>query len=443
MGSYIGYKNLMREDNVLLTASSEATGFPVENLTDFHTFDSWKPNTTGSAYIDLYTYKRDLPDYIGIYAKDLASAVGSIKGEYYSAGSAAYITHIAEYIPESDGFMKLEDNAISLTPASDAYLKYRITFNPIHNYLYNSSGFNLTGWTQYGSITITADQDYDGDRVLNADKLLAGTTDSQVYQEITIGTGALYPFTAAVQVVKGSTSGDVKLQLYIYNGGTPVQYEIALDWDTLTVSDVGPDAPTDYGINTIDADHGIYQIWLTGYNNLTSNVTARISVYPDITNGTGSIYASKAQLLGSAVLMPYSATTSSLDYGQVGEISIVNIGKALELPNGMQSGFVVPNHGYDDDIMNVVSETGLYLGRSLKSKGRKFTISQPPLCTASFVRNSWIPFLEHARLYPFFFTWDNTNYPGESVFCQSNGPVDVPSYDTYFMKVNLDCIGLS
>ena len=49
-----------------------------------------------------------------------------------------------------------------------------------------------------------------------------------------------------------------------------------------------------------------------------------------------------------------------------------------------------------------------------------------------------MPFLDHARLKPFFYSWDPDNHPDEAAYCWTDGPVSGPEYsDPYWMKHSL------
>lgn len=121
----------------------------------------------------------------------------------------------------------------------------------------------------------------------------------------------------------------------------------------------------------------------------------------------------------------------------------ISFGARLDLPYGMQPGFGPPLLSYEDEITNQQSINGNFLGRTIKRQGVKFTIDMPPVLTPAWVRTYWSPFIDKAKIRPFFFNWDNTNYPLESVFCWAVGKIKPPVYESQNMlKVSLDCEGL-
>lgn len=77
------------------------------------------------------------------------------------------------------------------------------------------------------------------------------------------------------------------------------------------------------------------------------------------------------------------------------------------------------------------------LGRSLISQGSKFSIVFD-LLSPAWVRSTWQPLIDHAELKPFFFLWEENNYPDEAALCWSSGAIPQPTYSLpNFMKVSM------
>lgn len=106
--------------------------------------------------------------------------------------------------------------------------------------------------------------------------------------------------------------------------------------------------------------------------------------------------------------------------GSAASIAVVFLGEVMTLEKGFRVGHV-PS-GLFDDAMTIqnVSETAIPLGRSTIVQAGQFTIPQT-LLTPSWVRSTWVPFIEHAKSFPFFFAWDLTNFADETVFAWTNG----------------------
>lgn len=111
-------------------------------------------------------------------------------------------------------------------------------------------------------------------------------------------------------------------------------------------------------------------------------------------------------------------------------IGIVVAGNYLTMPRGVKVGWSPPlMHSYD--TMANFSETNASLGRSLLTRFPKQSLSFSGL-TETFVRTSYIPFLEHAKRRPFFFMWDNDLHDTEPALLHSTGIIQLPSYFSKF-----------
>ena len=114
--------------------------------------------------------------------------------------------------------------------------------------------------------------------------------------------------------------------------------------------------------------------------------------------------------------------------GSAAAIHIAFVGERMILEKGFRIGYVPPGLLDDAETIQNVSDNGLPLGRSNIAKPGKYTIPQTIL-SPSWVRSDWVPFLEHTKLYPFFFAWDLANYPNEVVFAWTNGKtIEKPKY---------------
>ena len=84
------------------------------------------------------------------------------------------------------------------------------------------------------------------------------------------------------------------------------------------------------------------------------------------------------------------------------------------------TGFRPPIYEHYDSI-NAQSNAANYLGRSIKRKPMNLAIKQQGIASTE-LRANWVPFLKHAALKPFFFSWDYENYPDEAVYCWTEKP---------------------
>lgn len=129
--------------------------------------------------------------------------------------------------------------------------------------------------------------------------------------------------------------------------------------------------------------------------------------------------------------------------GAASFIGCLALGPRMDIPEGMAIGFVPPNMSFDDDVTNQRSNGGAFLGRSVRRYGAE-TEMRFELVTPAWVRSAWLPFLEHARVKPFFMSWDRENYPAEAAYCWTDRQIDAPAYThTNYMGVSLRLKGLT
>lgn len=118
-------------------------------------------------------------------------------------------------------------------------------------------------------------------------------------------------------------------------------------------------------------------------------------------------------------------------------IGIVALGQYTESPIGLEKGFMPPHMAYEDEILNGLSKTGLLIGSSVLSKGNSLNVKLK-FINVDWVRSTWDPFIKHAMIKPFFFSWNHSNYPDEAVFCKLDSKIMPPKYsDSVYMEVGI------
>lgn len=113
-------------------------------------------------------------------------------------------------------------------------------------------------------------------------------------------------------------------------------------------------------------------------------------------------------------------------------LGIVAFGSRLTTYRGMPPGFVVPRHARKNKFLNSTTEGGQWAGRSLVARGAATTIEMRHV-DRDWVRSDWEPFLRHAELKPFFFSWNHTAYPGDTVFAWLDGELPEMPVDGDFL----------
>lgn len=121
-------------------------------------------------------------------------------------------------------------------------------------------------------------------------------------------------------------------------------------------------------------------------------------------------------------------------------LGIVAFGTALKFPRQLRPGFSPPTLSRQNEYMGVKSESGVFIGRSLKRRGVKFSIERDNL-TPEWVREYWEPFLDHAEAKPFFFSWDYENHPWEAAYCWADDISASEYHHPMYMKVAASLMG--
>jgi len=127
------------------------------------------------------------------------------------------------------------------------------------------------------------------------------------------------------------------------------------------------------------------------------------------------------------------ATTGSYDP----KMQLVALGARLEIEKGLRTGFAPPAIGARNIPSNSIGQTGLFLGRSLRSSPVNFKLSMTNL-TAAWIRTNWPALLTHIEQYPFWLLPEPDSYTDEAVIAWTSGKIAQPVYSNYaLMDINL------
>ena len=94
-------------------------------------------------------------------------------------------------------------------------------------------------------------------------------------------------------------------------------------------------------------------------------------------------------------------------------VSVVSFGKSLPVPYGLTTSFASPHNAQQYRNRTNESETGNFIGRSVRKEAVPFTVSTE-LLQYDWMRDEWRDFLRHLERRPCFFKWSNTTYTDES-----------------------------
>ncbi len=93
----------------------------------------------------------------------------------------------------------------------------------------------------------------------------------------------------------------------------------------------------------------------------------------------------------------------------------------------------------ENKLLNNDAQNGNYLGRSVIRNGLRFDVDLD-LFDPAVARSAMEAFIDHAEIKPFFFSWDQTNYPDEAVFCELTARPQAdysrPRYMRYRLQFN-------
>lgn len=125
------------------------------------------------------------------------------------------------------------------------------------------------------------------------------------------------------------------------------------------------------------------------------------------------------------------------------EIGVVFAGIVLEMQRpcsyGGHSPIVLSSR---TEYNNSVSDSGQWLGRTITRRGVESSYDWQ-LLTASFVRDNFMPFVEHAKTKPFFMAWRPDYYPDDVVYGWTSDDITPSNRGgaTSFMSVSMNVTG--
>jgi len=117
--------------------------------------------------------------------------------------------------------------------------------------------------------------------------------------------------------------------------------------------------------------------------------------------------------------------------GSASKIGVASIGAAFQLSRAYGSGQEIPYDADNFEGVNLVSEDGTFLGRSIISESINSNITLT-LQTLAVARGDWRNFITHAKSKPFFYSW-NPTYSTDVVYCWMNGNPTAPAYTSHIL----------
>lgn len=120
-------------------------------------------------------------------------------------------------------------------------------------------------------------------------------------------------------------------------------------------------------------------------------------------------------LTAEQIVIETNAATTGL------EIGVVSAGRFMRMEQPIYGGHNPIDLNQDTDYESTLSDTGQFLGRTVKRKGLKTTFSWQHL-TPDWVRNTFKPFKESAVTTPFFIKWRPDLYEA-SAYCHTTSDI--------------------
>lgn len=111
-------------------------------------------------------------------------------------------------------------------------------------------------------------------------------------------------------------------------------------------------------------------------------------------------------------------------------LGVVSFGKAMRPAHGVYLNYSEPLVSRAPELINSVSEGGVFLGRSVIHQGFRTNLVLQ-YARDAWVREIWMPFVRHAECKPFFYLWNTQDYPDEAAFCWAEGEITPPSHTHY------------
>lgn len=105
-------------------------------------------------------------------------------------------------------------------------------------------------------------------------------------------------------------------------------------------------------------------------------------------------------------------------------IAVLYVGECLVLPRRIYVGHSPITMAQRTKVSNGRSESGQFLGRSLRSEMLENDVKQENILPA-WLRANLLPFQEASKELPFFFSWRPFQFPNEVAYCWLKNDIDI------------------
>lgn len=122
-------------------------------------------------------------------------------------------------------------------------------------------------------------------------------------------------------------------------------------------------------------------------------------------------------------------------------IGVIAVGKRLDFPVGLPSGFMPPDMASDKESRTNLSAGATFLGRSMRNRAVPFAVPLR-LLTKTWVDANWSALRDHIDAKPFFFSWDISDV-NAGAFAWTRSPVSMRYSHTNLLGATLPLEGYS
>lgn len=432
----IAYENILDGlSSYVFTTGTENGDNPFANAYDNFLFDYMRLAASASAYqIDSTLSASASADCFALYRTDLATAGGTIQLKYWDG--AAYVNAFENLAKRSE---KLNTSPWTVTRLTVTEASYTLPNEVVLSKLTESADNNTHFTSQSATIAIST------------------------------------AYYASVFVKKGSASRNIGIQVTT-SGGTGVTYGVSINPDTgVLTAGVGVTAFTSVTATLVKGEADAWLILASFPAGNNTSAAVAIAPYSSVSNisyagdGASYVYAGGVQLTSKAgqsylltnnlsttglavrntrpALVTFPSVSSNKWRLQIDNNNVacyfadIRFGDLMTTEYGLYMGFTPPELARETEFIDNKSDRGLPLGRSVKARGAS-TKCNFEFMSDAYMRATWLPFVRHAELKPFYMAWNYTDYPHEVAFLQTDGAIDKPTHTQYGrMGVTLSVAG--
>lgn len=123
-------------------------------------------------------------------------------------------------------------------------------------------------------------------------------------------------------------------------------------------------------------------------------------------------------------------------------LGAVAFGSAINTYRGVPVGWIAPADARVSEAIPNTTESGAFAGRSVIPRGA-MTSLQMNHVPVGWIRSTWRPFIKRAEGHPFFYCWNYSGFPEETVFAQLRYPLTQPQqteFGLYTISTAIDCL---